>query len=98
MSSQGKIDFSKLEGFEWDRGNLEHIKKHNVTYIECEEIFSNIPLLINHDKPHSEIEIRFQALGKTNNQRMLFIIFMTRNNKVRIISARDQNKKERAKL
>lgn len=89
------FDPSKIEGFEWDQGNLEHIKKHNVGYKECEEIFFNTPLRVNKDKTHSQIEERLQALGKTNKERSLFIAFTIRENKVRIVSARDQNKKER---
>lgn len=90
-----KIDFSSLEVFEWDKGNLEHIKKHNVDYRECEEIFVNLPLRLNKDEKHSKIEKRLQALGKTTNQRLLFVAFIIRKNRIRIVSARDQNKKER---
>lgn len=90
-----KIDFNVLEGFEWDKGDLEHIKKHNVDFRECEEAFVNTPLRLNEDKKHSRIEERLQVLGKTNNQRLLFITFTIRRNKVRVISVRNQNKKER---
>lgn len=90
-----KIDLSMLEGFEWDQGNLEHVKKHDVDFRECEEVFVNIPLNLEDDKDHSVIEQRLQVLGKTNNKRLLFIAFTIRKNKIRIISARDQNKKER---
>ena len=90
-----KIDFGALEGFEWDQGNLEHIKRHNIDYRECEEVFVNTPLRLNEDKKHSKIEERLQVLGKTNNQRLLFIAFTIRKNKVRIVSARNQSKKER---
>lgn len=89
------FDFSKLEGFEWDQGNLEHIKKHEVGYKECEEIFVNKPLRVNKDENHSKTEERWEALGKANNGRLLFIVFTIRSNKIRVISARDQNKKER---
>ena len=96
------MDFSKIEGFDWDQGNLEHIKKHNVEYTECEEVFSNGPFA-GEDKNHSQSEIRFQALGETNNGRLLFVSFTIRENessssskKIRVISARDQSKKEKA--
>ncbi len=92
-----KADFSKLDGFDWDQGNLEHIKKHGVDYRECEEVFVNTPLRLNDDKEHSKIEQRLQVLGKTSNQRLLVIAFTIRKNKVRVISARDQNEKERRK-
>ncbi|OGM20667.1 hypothetical protein A2955_03840 [Candidatus Woesebacteria bacterium RIFCSPLOWO2_01_FULL_37_19] len=89
------MDFKKLEGFEWDKGNLEHIKKHGVDYRECEHVFSNKPLLINDDEKHSEFEKRFRAYGRADKNRLMCVIFMIRKNRIRVISARDQNKKER---
>lgn len=44
---------------------------------------------------HSEKEQRFILLGKTKTDRTLHITFTHRGEKIRIISARDQNKKER---
>lgn len=91
-----KINFDQLEGFDWDQANLTHIKKHNVDFVECEEVFLNKPLRVNEDNEHSsEKEIRFQVLGKTSQERGLLLAFTIRNNKIRVISARDQNKKER---
>ena len=92
------FNFPKIEGFEWDEGNLGHIKNHNVNFRECEEIFVNKPLLINKDKAHSQIEVRFQVLGITNNRRGIFLAFTIRKNKIRVVSARDQNKSERVRL
>lgn len=89
------LDIPSFEGFEWDSANLGHIKKHDVFYGECEEIFFNKPLLVNADEGHSQNEERFQALGVTRESRLLFIVFIVRNNKIRVVSARDQNKKER---
>lgn len=92
------INLPQLEGFEWDKGNIEkNWLIHKVDYRECEEIFDNIPLLLLPDKIHSKSESRYRALGKTNSSRYLFIIFTIRNNNIRIISARDMNKKERKK-
>lgn len=92
------FDVSKIEGFDWDKGNLEHIKKHEVGYKECEEVFFNKPLFISRDQVHSEIEERFQVLGITNGDRLIFLAFTIRDNKIRVVSARDQNKKETKKL
>ncbi|MBI2337905.1 BrnT family toxin [Candidatus Daviesbacteria bacterium] len=89
------FDFSKLGGFEWDKGNLEHIKKHNINYKECEEAFLNKPLIVNEDETHSQKEERFRVYGRTNKNKLLFMIFTVRSNKIRVISARNQNKKER---
>lgn len=81
--------------FDWDEANLRHIKKHDVEYEECEEAFFNRPFLVDKDIGHSQKEERFQALGKTNLDRMIFIIFTFRKEKIRVISARDQSRKER---
>ncbi|PJC66360.1 hypothetical protein CO018_02320, partial [Candidatus Beckwithbacteria bacterium CG_4_9_14_0_2_um_filter_47_11] len=53
------------------------------------------PLIFFQDEKHSLKEKRYGVFGQTNNKRLLTIIFTIRNNKVRAISARDQNKKER---
>lgn len=90
-----KIDFSKLDGFEWDKGNLEHIKKHRVDYRECEEAFVNLPFILNEDETHSQSEERLRVYGQTNKSRLVIIIFTIRKNKVRVVSARNQNKRER---
>jgi uncharacterized DUF497 family protein len=84
------------DGFEWDKGNTtKNLIKHQVTWNEIEEIFLNKPLLIKSDEKHSQAEIRYWALGKTNLNRMLFISFTVRAHKIRAISAREQNKRER---
>lgn len=92
------FDFSKVEGFEWDEGNLSHISKHNVGFRECEEAFSNTPIFINNDEGHSQVEQRYRAYGNTNAGRKLTVIFTVRNNNIRVVSARDQSRKERAEL
>jgi uncharacterized DUF497 family protein len=82
--------------FEWDKGNnKKNFEKHNVTIQETEELFSNEPFIISEDIKHStKYEQRFQALGKTNKKRKLFVSFTIRTDKIRIISVRDMNKKE----
>lgn len=96
MSSSNDVDWSQLEGFEWDEGNSEkNKKKHKVEQKECEDIFSNEPLIIFPDRTHSEREIRYGAFGITKSSRKLAVVFTIRSNKIRIISARDQNKREK---
>jgi uncharacterized DUF497 family protein len=84
------------EGFLWDEGNIDkNWIKHKVTHLECEEIFFNLPLLVSDDLKHSNTEKRYYALGKSKADRCLFISFTIRNNLIRVISARDMNRKER---
>jgi hypothetical protein len=83
--------------FEWDKGNIDkNFIKHKVTNQEIEEIFNSKLLKTFEDIKHSQKEIRFVALGITNKKRRLYISFTIRNQKIRIISARDQSKKERS--
>jgi uncharacterized DUF497 family protein len=82
--------------FIWDIHNREkNWLKHKVDYKECEEIFFNQPLSIFPDVKHSTKESRLVALGLTNEDRKLTIIFTYRNKKIRIISARNMSRKER---
>src|SRR3989339_54777 len=92
------IFLSKLEEFEWDKGNLEYIKKHKVGYKECEEVFLNKQLIILGDNKHMIYEERFKVFGRSSRGRHLAIVVTIRENKIRIIMARDQNKKERGDL
>lgn len=90
------IDLSSLSGFDWDEANrAKNWIKHKVDYKEAEEIFFNKPLIIFDDKKHSVREKRWGALGKTNKGRVLAIYFTIRNNRIRIISARDQGRKDK---
>lgn len=82
--------------FVWDKGNIDkNLKKHGVTNKEAEEVFENKPLFISEDIKHSKIEKRYKALGVTDNNKLLFLSFTVRIDKVRIISARNMNKKEK---
>jgi len=60
--------------------------------------FSINPLILLHDHRHSHGEDRWNALGKTDAGRLLHITFTLRyeQSKIRVISARDMKRKERA--
>ncbi|MBF0594485.1 MAG: BrnT family toxin [Candidatus Omnitrophica bacterium] len=87
---------NSCEGFQWDKGNsLKSWLKHHVSEGEAEQVFFNQPLLLVMDVGHSHEETRCRALGCTDAGRLLFVVFTPRRNLVRIISARDMNRKER---
>lgn len=82
--------------FGWDQGNInKNLIRHNVSNQEAEEIFADENILTSEDIKHSNIEKRFQALGKTKKGRLLFASFTLRKEKIGIISTRDASKKER---
>lgn len=84
--------------FEWDQGNKgKNFQKHKVTDEECEEVFFDLRKKILRDilHSHSKKEERYILLGQTKRQRLLFVVFTIRKGKVRVISARDLNPKEK---
>ncbi len=94
------IDFARIVGFDWDEGNRrKSADKHAVNPSEAEEAFFNDPLLIVEDPRHSQSEPRYHALGRTNLGRPLHVIFTLRAEAtlIRVISARDMHRKERAR-
>jgi uncharacterized protein len=88
--------FDKLTGFQWDLGNShKNLINHGVENWEGEQIFFNIPLIILDDPKHSLREDRWAALGKSDSGRLLVVVFAKRGHLIRIISARDMNRKEK---
>jgi uncharacterized DUF497 family protein len=93
------IDWAQITGFDWDEGNSrKSVEKHSVYQSETEQIFFNEPLLVLEDSKHNQKEARYHALGKTDDARLLHITFTLRDTGtlVRVISARDMHRKERA--
>jgi uncharacterized DUF497 family protein len=89
-------DFDNFVGFQWDRGNInKNLIKHNIEKWECEQIFFNKPILVLEDTRHSVSEKRWAAFGKTDSDRLLVVVFTKRGKMLRVISARDMNKKEK---
>lgn len=82
--------------FEWDSGNYgKNFDKHGVENDEAESVFLNKQSVLTEDLKHSDEEDRYQLFGKSSQDRLLTIIFTMRKYRVRIISARQMNAKER---
>ena len=93
------IKNSQVIKFEWDQGNqAKNQKKHNVTVTEAEEIFFDDNKHEYPDPTHSAKEVRKIVVGSTREGRLLFVIYTIRNKKIRIISARDLNKRKEEDL
>jgi uncharacterized protein len=93
------VEFAQITGFDWEDGNSKKsTEKHSVIQSEAEQIFFNQPLLLLDDVVHSQKEARYHALGKTDDDRKLHVMFTLRANStlIRVISARDMNRKERS--
>ncbi len=88
---------SRCEAFDWDDGNAPKIReRHDVEPGECEQAFVSEPLLVLADPEHSQQEERWRALGSTIGGRRLYVVFTIRRGVlIRVLAARDMNRKER---
>lgn len=81
--------------FQWDEGNIDkNLVKHGISNQEIEEAFLNEERVIYKDIFHSVKEERYILLGKSKNRRLVYTVFTFRAEKIRVISARDLNRKE----
>lgn len=88
--------FKKPIAFEWDSGNQnKNWLKHRVTNEESEEIYFDPHKRILKQVFYQEKEERFILIGKTKKGRLLMVVFTIRGEKVRVISSRDLNRKEK---
>ena len=82
--------------FQWDVVNQEkNWLKHRVSNAECEEVFFDPHKRLFHPAPHAGRETRYGLIGRTQDERLLVVIFTMRGHAVRVISARDAHKRER---
>jgi uncharacterized DUF497 family protein len=65
---------------------------------EAEQVFFNTPVLMLSESAHSQSELRYHALGRTTDGRRLHVTITLRDGGklIRVISARDMHRKERA--
>ena len=88
--------FADVVGFEWDDGNKDkNLIKHGVSSDECEDAFRDEKRQYYPDIDHSATEERFIVVGATKGGKILRIAFTIRNERIRIISSRLINRKER---
>lgn len=83
--------------FEWDKGNsYKSQEKHSVTVNMVESAFMDINILPLGEQYQPEVvEARYGLIAKAITGEILFICFTIREGKIRPISARLANKKER---
>lgn len=81
--------------FEWDPGKAAgNLRKHAVRFAEAVTVFEDDAMLtMLDDNPEEE---RFVAIGMGSLGRILVVIYATRQERVRIISARKATREERS--
>ena len=91
------VDLAKISGFDWNAGNARENDKHGVSMAEAEQVFFNAPLLLLEDATHNQREPRLHALGKIAGRRLhLSFTLRKAGTLIRVISAREMHRKERA--
>jgi len=94
--SDDRIDTSGIE-FEWYPPKADsNLKNHRVSFEEACTVFGDKQLLGLPDTEHSEEEMRFISIGRSENGRILFVNFTMRGDRIRIISARLAERWERS--
>lgn len=81
--------------FEWDvEKDLKNQKKHGVSFETASYVFDDEYYIEMYDFEQSMEEDRYIAIGMVN--KVLFVVFTERKDKIRLISARPANESERS--
>jgi hypothetical protein len=82
--------------FEWDaRKAGTNFTKHKVSFQEAATVFGDPLGRIVSDPRHSSGEERYVLLGRSQDQRLLAVMYVDRRDIIRIISARLATRHER---
>jgi hypothetical protein len=85
-------DWMKIQNISWDQETVDHIANHGVSPEEVEQVLFNdydIPVIMRGK------ENKYLAYGKTDSGRFLFVVWVSKYRKTRIVTARDMTKKEK---
>ena len=82
--------------FDWDTAKAEaNLRKHRVSFAEAATAFADPLATIFSDPDHSVGETREILVGQSGRNRLLVVSFTERDGRLRIISARGANPRER---
>jgi uncharacterized DUF497 family protein len=81
--------------FEWDpKKAADNRRKHRVTFEEAKSIFGDPYELMVSDAVHSHDEQRCVSVGESGKGRLLLTVYTQIENVIRLISAREADRKE----
>ena len=82
--------------FEWDEEKAAaNLAKHEVSFDESQTVFDD-PLYVDfYDPDHSFDEHRYIIIGESQQRRLLIVSYTERDERVRLISAREVTGSER---
>ena len=86
------------KGFEWDeRKAVANLLKHKVSFIEAATVFDDPYVIVEPDLAHSAEETRELAIGFSGDERVLLVVYVVPEERIRLISARRATPEERRK-
>jgi hypothetical protein len=81
---------------EWDPEKAaENLRSHGVAFTEAQTVFGDPLEVTIPDPDHSDGELRFLSLGRSEADRLLVVSYTERGARIRIISARTATRSER---
>lgn len=82
--------------FEWDDDKAaRNLAKHGVSFQEAKTVFDD-PLYVDfYDPDHSDDEERYIIIGQSAPHRLLFVSYLERGRRIRLISAREATRREK---
>jgi uncharacterized protein len=82
--------------FEWDAGKAaSNLSKHGISFAEAMTVLSDALEKMIPDPVHSDAEMRFVSIGLSEAGRLLVVAYTEREQRIRIISARQATPRER---
>lgn len=82
--------------FDWEPAKAQaNLRKHHVDFNEAATVFGDSLGVTISDPDHSDAEERHLTIGWSATGRLLIVAHADRNEKMRIISARELTRKER---
>ena len=82
----------KIQNISWDQQTVDHIANHVVSPEEVEQVLFNdydIPVIMRGK------ENKYITYGATDSRRFLFVAWVSKYRKTRIVTARDMTRKEK---
>ena len=82
--------------FEWDPEKAQgNEQKHGVGFLEASEVFDDDHSSTVGDPDHSQAEPRYLIFGSSKSGKCLVVSYTERENRIRLISARQMTPRER---
>jgi len=82
--------------FEWNPIKAaSNLAKHGVEFSDAATVFDDPLAITYHDLEHSDHEDRFITFGTTASGRLVVVVHVDREERTRIVSARNLTRRER---